>query len=224
MHRQMFVSWEFQLTHPWGCDERLAHKAQGLRISTHTPVRVWRLPISTTRLLLLFQLTHPWGCDIIERPESLRWQLISTHTPVRVWPSELVRAVSYKRFQLTHPWGCDVLHCHWYGWRQISTHTPVRVWLTQWGQLHRTALFQLTHPWGCDNENDEYYALTQISTHTPVRVWHVPIEAFAHFFDFNSHTREGVTVLPRNVISLWKFQLTHPWGCDRLYLTASQRL
>ena len=32
--------------------------------------------------------------------------------------------------------------------------------------------------------------------------------------DFNSHTREGVTIQAIISKCFWLFQLTHPWGCD----------
>ena len=36
-------SGKFQLTHPWGCDIMQKVKGHSGEISTHTPVRVWRL-------------------------------------------------------------------------------------------------------------------------------------------------------------------------------------
>ena len=78
-----------------------------------------------------------------------------------------------------------------------------------------------------------------ISTHTPVRVWLKGLRFYpSPICDFNSHTREGVTlqrhnhhqkyqisthtpvrVWPKSLHSCWllaKFQLTHPWGCDQV--------
>ena len=53
--------------------------------------------------------------------------------------------------------------------------------------------FQLTHPWGCDKLSNNI------------------ARARGHF---NSHTREGVTIISRWTFGSAKFQLTHPWGCD----------
>ena len=142
----------------------------------------------------IFQLTHPWGCDKIAKCVYLFKIWISTHTPVRVWHirpifyfrvldfnSHTREGVTFKKllvecdrtFQLTHPWGCDAEDIF------LLTH-------------HK---FQLTHPWGCDvivscNCSERGW----ISTHTPVRVWQFRKRAsYFRWWDFNSHTREGVT-------------------------------
>ena len=57
---------------------------------------------------------------------------------------------------------------------------------------------------------------SHISTHTPVRVWRYwswPCQLACHF---NSHTREGVTIIACNNAVKIRFQLTHPWGCDKI--------
>ena len=60
-----------------------------------------------------------------------------------------------------------------------------------------------------------YRSNEAISTHTPVRVWLFRITYIESGADFNSHTREGVTLNYRYYNSKRdKFQLTHPWGCD----------
>ena len=123
-------------------------------------------------------------------------------------------------FQLTHPWGCDFCKtlsiCP-----KIYFNSHTREGVTYFSALH----------------DDD----TVISTHTPVRVWRSAL----HFHqgqrdfnshtregvtcnlqpcqtlrpDFNSHTREGVTQIKTDLISVFTiFQLTHPWGCDRLKL------
>ena len=53
-----------------------------------------------------------------------------------------------------------------------------------------------------------------ISTHTPVRVWQTSGLKLPAEVNFNSHTREGVTMLPSSFVIIIVFQLTHPWGCD----------
>ena len=58
----------------------------------------------------------------------------------------------------------------------------------------RLEKFQLTHPWGCD-----------ISGKVDLDI----------SYNFNSHTREGVTIVDGIIKALPKFQLTHPWGCDK---------
>ena len=99
-------SCKFQLTHPWGCDQTRilmqkdslyfnSHTREGVTetandeqfkkfISTHTPVRVWRLYLLQFINIYGFQLTHPWGCDVQVLTCINVWK-ISTHTPVRVW-------------------------------------------------------------------------------------------------------------------------------------------
>ena len=101
---------------------------------------------------------------------------ISTHTPVRVWRFTLYSLICLAvKFQLTHPWGCDNEQIQNYDTlNQISTHTPVRVWLFLYSQTMKQCKFQLTHPWGCDLPWQN----------------HIPDILY-----FNSHTREGVTLL-----------------------------
>ena len=99
-------SWQFQLTHPWGCDHWVVILTSWHWISTHTPVRVWLCALSRTRTLLSFQLTHPWGCDYFGSigATNIRFQL--THP----WGCDIHFAFSDQitwEFQLTHPWGCD---------------------------------------------------------------------------------------------------------------------
>ena len=97
----------------------------------------------------------------------------------------------------------------------ISTHTPVRVWpfcypaipcTTYFNSHTREGVtgsavfvlkmfpFQLTHPWGCDVLKSLWYSISNISTHTPVRVWLKYIFSSKKALNFNSHTREGVTL------------------------------
>ena len=228
---------QFQLTHPWGCDISLcrcvpkapdfnSHTREGVtnalqaychswRISTHTPVRVWRYrvatrtsvwwisthtpvrvwlaPSVTLRFQLLFQLTHPWGCDLsamylISSPK------ISTHTPVRVWPRQLSRFKQLRHFNSHTREGVTQQLMYGKQYDDISTHTPVRVWL----KISSLIFF-----------------ISLISTHTPVRVWPpYGLHQTAYYY-FNSHTREGVTPNPSTPICRPRFQLTHPWGCDQ---------
>ena len=166
-----------------------------ITISTHTPVRVWRVMIGGDMKTLWFQLTHPWGCDkkIIGRP------------------------ILKKIFQLTHPWGCDADKVIFSLWsNDFNSHTRegvtaanaidnirtpnfnshTREGVTLPAEMTNTlGVFQLTHPWGCDQKavkNPRHRR--KISTHTPVRVW--PLS-------------KGIT----NCFAI--FQLTHPWGCDQ---------
>ena len=139
------------------------------------------------------------------------------YIPVRVWQAKQPIHHIDNAFQLTHPWGCDIIivfnnficiiSTHtpvrvWHSWqflmffcRNISTHTPVRVWLFFAVMVVWETSFQLTHPWGCD-----YYTCA----------W------FLTDYNFNSHTREGVTIVALVLFHGLKFQLTHPWGCDNL--------
>ena len=125
-------------------------------------------------------------------------------------------------FQLTHPWGCDsVLEELWYFHMRISTHTPVRVWRL-WFQLFYRVYHISTHTpvrvWLCDHM--AYNIIKDISTHTPVRVWLRRSALGYGHLNFNSHTREGVTLFHLSSVLKQKFQLTHPWGCDNGTKTA----
>ena len=165
---------EFQLTHPWGCDVVGGYLDEELKISTHTPVRVWRsafdeigriinfnshtregVTLEKSRIMMmqiLFQLTHPWGCDHDKGYVSVNDPFQLTHP----WGCDnlLTELLTNLVFQLTHPWGCDCDDKPCRKENVISTHTPVRVWLFLWRYQTQN---------GC------------ISTHTPVRVWLYPI-------------------------------------------------
>ena len=97
----------FQLTHPWGCDYTNGwNMIYQLKISTHTPVRVWHSVEADTALSITISTHTPvrvWPCPELDGHKHQ----ISTHTPVRVWH----------------------LSDDIYNLLIISTHTPVRVWL-----------------------------------------------------------------------------------------------
>ena len=226
----------FQLTHPWGCDYLCRWLFHIVGISTHTPVRVWHdlYPIFPCAFISTHTPVRVWRQAVRDEINDLE---ISTHTPVRVWPTGGYAMTNSWGFQLTHPWGCDLrwlcgIKGYW-----ISTHTPVRVWLPQackpictWnfnshtreGVTYPNLLnlltngFQLTHPWGCDKSIRNRYSIFVISTHTPVRVWLHSLRIRGRFLQISTHT-------PVRVWQMWsylwrvgnKFQLTHPWGCDR---------
>ena len=145
----LWMPLQFQLTHPWGCDNTINQCANKcVYFNSHTREGVTSLECCIYGISQ-FQLTHPWGCD---HAGSI-WH--------RVY-----------QFQLTHPWGCDneflsVLFYPFYfnsHTREgvtysvctvspryvISTHTPVRVWRWHCLFLIVFVIFQLTHPWGCD--------------------------------------------------------------------------
>ena len=163
-----------------------------------------------------FQLTHPWGCDVTTTDKTVN-TTISTHTPVRVWLLNARTPAPSGGFQLTHPWGCDFSPEKFIvPLIGISTHTPVRVWLL-FVYVILYSVFISTHTpvrvWP-EPEKPEAPHFS-ISTHTPVRVWPVLILHRPNVQHFNSHTREGVTDIHFHLFQLKKFQLTHPWGCDR---------
>ena len=206
--------YQFQFTHPWGCDQSL-------------------FPLSLRSIL--FQFTHPWGCDVTTLVNTITDILVSIHAPVRVRRGYCVGISpelrfnsrtregatffncffnSFFKFQFTHPWGCD----------GIST--------TDTSQI---LSFQFTHPWGCDALGDEDKTATEVSIHAPVRVR--PFAFFNQIIQncFNSRTREGATNFGKNspavgsfnsrtregatITTSFKpldneFQFTHPWGCD----------
>ena len=54
-----------------------------------------------------------------------------------------------------------------------------------------------------------------ISTHTPVRVWHDTNGKLIDDITISTHTPVRVWHHPHlNFEHIYKFQLTHPWGCD----------
>ena len=119
-----------------------------------------------------FQLTHPWGCDGYISLSAVKSH-ISTHTPVRVWRTVYIKSLDDADF---------------------NSHTREGVTIPLVNGF-QTLRFQLTHPWGCDEKVSRYITkYISISTHTPVRVWHRPTPPCRHSNDFNSHTREGVTL------------------------------
>ena len=236
-HQKLSRCWyrQFQLTHPWGCDEEAeatnnggkdfnSHTREGVtkfllrdaclvRISTHTPVRVWLSSCLKTAGSEISTHTpvRVWPTDISFRSATE----ISTHTPVRVWHIRCRHILLRTAFQLTHPWGCDVVG---HGKSYVSQ-------------------FQLTHPWGCDRLCGVYAMFkSNFNSHTREGVTRIqPYENYAGNFnshtregvtiflaaisdafrdDFNSHTREGVTSVLRWYECRKRFQLTHPWGCD----------
>ena len=248
----------FQLTHPWGCDYKFDFTyLPESDFNSHTREGVTPC-VNRTEPVNIFQLTHPWGCDPFEFVTFRLLDSISTHTPVRVWPARPLishnhyyfnshtregvteeRNAEYNelKFQLTHPWGCDFDDVAKVRKELIFQLThPWGCDLVAISILLSILLFQLTHPWGCDVVEYRQEQKRQISTHTPVRVWHKRILYNKRRWDFNSHTREGVTSVKYdyrlycdisthtpvrvwlNVEFFWnhdiEFQLTHPWGCD----------
>ena len=128
----------------------------GVRISTHTPVRVWPMELPWIFQQERFQLTHPWGCDFVNT----------------------IYTITVHLFQLTHPWGCDYYShlrgfLHWYfnshtregvtgqvillsGKRgDFNSHTREGVTATT-GICALSRTFQLTHPWGCDARKSQH--------------------------------------------------------------------
>ena len=252
-------SFAFQLTHPWGCDFPPCFGRLGIKISTHTPVRVWLYRLQRYAHSSTFQLTHPWGCDAVADTKAITSEdfnshtregvtkaprekvqpgnnfnshtregvtsqstavaddsVISTHTPVRVWPWSCKTFMWSKEFQLTHPWGCD---------------------LRAYEQCGSLFGFQLTHPWGCDARSTSWICVICLFqlTHPWGCDMGISSDTFA-IANFNSHTREGVTlwryqepqrfhISTHTPVRVWPllaasirmpsiFQLTHPWGCD----------
>ena len=127
---------------------------------------------------------------------------ISTHTPVRVWPFNVSTWKYSIIFQLTHPWGCDLPNSLY-----ISVSLPFQL-THPWGcdidmpQISADDLFQLTHPWGCDPGT----SIREIH-HKSFQLTHPWGCDLFHFWDkfycianFNSHTREGVTLKPISIL------------------------
>ena len=215
----------FQLTHPWGCDQSKkkrtqlqnhfnSHTREGvtlrrsgvdiytIQISTHTPVRVWQSLNVSISLKSEFQLTHPWGCDASLDEMTEKDKDFNSHTRegVTVWwtyiRTEKLYFNSHTREGVTS---------------QIAAHAA------------SNGIFQLTHPWGCDYSSRPSRDLKEISTHTPVRVWRTgEIWMLSKACNFNSHTREGVTMKLCRIMNVFAFQLTHPWGCDSVEMVNSR--
>ena len=210
---------QFQLTHPWGCDFFFWCKFLPAYISTHTPVRVWLITINSQMIIKLFQLTHPWGCDRTYPLSRCGLRNFNSHTREGVTSSLYTSNRAVSVFQLTHPWGCDpIAGCFTIVRVYISTHTPVRVWPAFnvfSPQIREISTHTPVRVWP-GSQSDSSRKLVLISTHTPVRVWpicwcskckipkistHTPVRVWPledefdeiGVTDFNSHTREGVT-------------------------------
>ena len=164
----------FQLTHPWGCDAKFGVTQEQIEISTHTPVRVWRRKAAPPVPVQHFNSHTREGVTSRFRL-TIYPSKISTHTPVRVWPNTFSLPHHEKGIS-THTPVRVWLQCFYYKQDRffISTHTPVRVWLSALLPRSSAPKFQLTHPWGCDKGKKAQEAARQ---------------------NFNSHTREGVTVI-----------------------------
>ena len=158
-------------------------------------MRVWLNYVGNRAFKFRFQLTHPWGCDNWRCWDQwLGSCYISTHTPVRVWRNAWPPQRRTWHFNSHTREGVTWLNNMVTRYGLISTHTPVRVWQEDKAIFGRYYWFQLTHPWGCDAY---FFGFRQ------------------YLFNFNSHTREGVTWLIRSTQAEGViFQLTHPWGCD----------
>ena len=122
-------------------------------------------------------------------------QIISTHTPVRVWhkPHLYITVFDISTHTPVRVWlGAFDSYLPTF---KISTHTPVRVW--HWGDKNAkcTNTFQLTHPWGCDHSvtwgsrPGKVFQLTH-----PWGCDDLLKKQYDLTADFNSHTREGVTI------------------------------
>ena len=120
----------------------------------------------------VFQLTHPWGCDGYISQTAVLTQITTNKTK--------------KKKQTNYIKSLDDA--------DFNSHTREGVTIPLVNGF-QTLRFQLTHPWGCDEKVSRYITkYISISTHTPVRVWHRPTPPCRHSNDFNSHTREGVTL------------------------------
>ena len=117
----------FQLTHPWGCDPNVGRPSICLKISTHTPVRVWQFSVFWSLEYHNFNSHTREGVTVMRSlsfflrnfnshtregvthhyTDTFRHNVISTHTPVRVWHKSFRHRICVSLFQLTHPWGCD---------------------------------------------------------------------------------------------------------------------
>ena len=94
--------------------------------------------------------------------------------------------------------------------QQISTHTPVRVWPRRCKTWSGICQFQLTHPWGCDG-----YSWTSTSHPQQFQLTHpwgcdnnvLIILPFGN--NFNSHTREGVTLENSPALCVAAYISTH---------------
>ena len=119
-------------------------------ISTHTPVRVWRLRLVARLHSLLISTHTPVRVWQVYLNVSVIWPCISTHTPVRVWRSPCTYTAPAADFNSHTREGVTHFSEICAQMQELSTPTPVRVW-PEYPNSH------------------VHYGL--ISTHTPVRVW-----------------------------------------------------
>ena len=209
-------------------------------VSIHAPVWVRPPYLVFTRMSIWFQFTHPCGCDgvfqiwlmaltgfnsrtrvgatsldHVRRCKSL----VSIHAPVWVRPMDNGDIKDTDQFQFTHPCGCDDYGVTFTPEEAVSIHAPVWVRLSARLLESWKDWFQFTHPCGCDFDSGR--RLSSCS-------------------GFNSRTRVGATTMntdktynvrvsihapvwvrlanERHMIELYRFQFTHPCGCDLMPL------
>ena len=161
----------FQLTHPWGCDNKSyrksiknryfnSHTREGVTkggylheipqdFNSHTREGVTPTPWDNQISWFYFNSHTREGVTIMTGTQSEQICTISTHTPVRVWhPS------------VQGEWDLE-----------ISTHTPVRVWRNAVQQASIKRHFNSHTREGVTNDLTIFTITSLISTHTPVRVW-----------------------------------------------------
>ena len=108
----------------------------------------------------------------------------------------------------------------------------------------RALMFQSTHPYGCDSVSRRDVLDVLVSIHAPIRVrpvlclfrvscrrfnprthtgatWECPASSIRASFNPRTHT--GATTIKNGNGMAWKFQSTHPYGCDDLPRMQFQR-
>ncbi len=230
------VAFEFQSTHPQGCDEQEIIAAKARAVSIHAPARVRPIGPPRAPSAPAFQSTHPQGCDR-RRPDQIRQLGVSIHAPARVRRGRWTSISAADVFQSTHPQGCDYLMRHKHTSPFVSIHAPARVRRVPDGRHARAgAGFNPRTRKGATPTRRLSVISARVSIHAPARVRHSDIDAgtaLAVFQSthpqgcdpcagpgrksaccFNPRTRKGATNKEAYLYTEEQFQSTHPQGCD----------
>ena len=143
-----------------------------------------------------FQSTHPWRCERIDLLGSARFHFgFNPRTREGANCSHIARFDETLLFQSTHPWRCELF------WRLIgrdsyvSIHAPVKVRTPDTDRAAFPLLgFNPRTREGANMSRLQRNKTRDVSIHAPVKVR---------------------TPVPQARSSVWLFQSTHPWRCER---------
>ena len=226
--------WQFQFTHPWGCDQYYQPWHNAPAVSIHAPVRM--RPIMVYYKGDFYVSIHAPVRMRQSVMQDVNNKTVSIHAPVRMRLITSIVLMGVRLFQFTHPWGCDsTVPLVSLGF-SVSIHAPVR--MRQYTTDVVIAITVSIHAPVRMRRDCRLFTWSKkrVSIHAPVRMRHTYMISIATRICFNSRTREDATLLFKLFFGsicvsihapvrmrhqhliilsakLW-FQFTHPWGCD----------